>query len=556
MARGVVPRLSHVGRLHVIEVGPPIQPFARGMVIERAAELLRAERFGNLVMPLGNQGQQPGFGPLAAVAAGLEVDRAAAQVDGLEKCESLARHVERLRVGEIGRQNPLEFLDLVRPLAAGEVGRPARAVRAGEDEHVSLGVHRDHRVVVGVRGPLVDQQRRPRHGSRGMVEERHHVQQCRAVLVRSSVTEERLVNLRPINGKRPVLAAVRAQSAAVLVNVLVALRLVEIPDAAIAVEFSVLELRNRRVRPLPGRKRRVGRRLDLRIGQVPRRKRRGTAARPVLAVQRVLGPVRNQAVTHLAPPGDRRCLVGIQRPAPHAHIRDLAVQHSDPRCRGADQQGMVRLGNPAGRFLRGRASTVDEQPDRLPVVHAQIVDPRIRSGSGDVGVRVTRRRVLDQHANSAFVQVQREQAARVASVDQHLRAIGSSEPRPGGHGELVEIESRRVRRLGVTRLAIERHPRLRNGLVGGHDRSAVQMSQRERGEKDENALHRYDSCVFVSGHGCHHGSGVNCIASVARSSMTHSPWGIRVEIAFVPWGANIALQHSRSQHIGPIFSDN
>ena len=73
-----------------------------------------------------------------------------------------------------------------------------------------------------------------------MIEIGHHVQQMLiAVLHRPAVTEKGSVDVLAINRKRLVLGAVRPHPAAVLVDILIAGRLIHVPDAAVSVRFAV-----------------------------------------------------------------------------------------------------------------------------------------------------------------------------------------------------------------------------------------------------------------------------------------------------------------------------
>ena len=110
----------------------------------------------------------------------------------------------------------------------------------GEYEDVAFVVNGYHRIVVCVVCPFVEEDGRLWHRACFMVVVRDHVQEFSvAVFGCAAVAEEGLFDLVTIDGEGLVLGAVCAETAAVLIDVLVAGRLIHIPDAAIAVVFGV-----------------------------------------------------------------------------------------------------------------------------------------------------------------------------------------------------------------------------------------------------------------------------------------------------------------------------
>ncbi|MBA7713097.1 hypothetical protein ES703_122095 [subsurface metagenome] len=88
---------------------------------------------------------------------------------------------------------------------------------------------------MGIAGLFVKKYSRPRHHPRPVVIIRDYMQQLSVTICGcSAVTEKSLIDLIAIDGKRFVLGAVRPKSSAVLIDVLVAGRLIHIPDTAIA----------------------------------------------------------------------------------------------------------------------------------------------------------------------------------------------------------------------------------------------------------------------------------------------------------------------------------
>ena len=87
---------------------------------------------------------------------------------------------------------------------------------------------------MGVFGGLIDEHRRARDLTRFVVVVGDHLQQALFAGAGAAVAKERLVHGRRVDGDGRLLLRVGCEAAAVLVDVLVFRRLIELPDAVVA----------------------------------------------------------------------------------------------------------------------------------------------------------------------------------------------------------------------------------------------------------------------------------------------------------------------------------
>lgn len=113
-------------------------------------------------------------------------------------------------------------------------------MRCRKYPEMAVRINRDDRVVMGIASLLVQQYRRSRARLGRVVKAGNHVQQFSIVVfLGASITEKRFVDLFAINREGAVFGAIRSQSTAVFVHILIIGRLIHVPDAAISIRFLI-----------------------------------------------------------------------------------------------------------------------------------------------------------------------------------------------------------------------------------------------------------------------------------------------------------------------------
>ncbi len=117
--------------------------------------------------------------------------------------------IKHLRVGKIGYFDQLEVVDVVRAFTYRDVGAASRAVSTREKPNIAGTIDRQHRVVMGIVGFLIQQGRRTWHHARAMVEIGHHVHEFVSIRRRAPIAEKCFIHFRNINSKRIVVGRSR-----------------------------------------------------------------------------------------------------------------------------------------------------------------------------------------------------------------------------------------------------------------------------------------------------------------------------------------------------------